>query len=554
MIFAITPCGDGRVLLKGLGAEPYAIAANEAWIYTVRGNPRGEVPSAAKRSELVIEYGAVSSALIRSDRILLASPSRTRGLRPLAPSSLWQYVAFVDLGQTPTSEIEPIRVIAPKSAAEKYRVIPPKWKLGMVEPKLLAWGLSISYGENPKVTGLYIGDANEQMYYPEVNLGAGIHDFLDRLRTADVVVTNSSYVQKLRALELVAATLNVEWKFVSGALFTSVEELSGVAYPGLSWEYPLTVQRHLRRDEPRTDPIPPDYPESWWTDWVEIQHGELYYAAKARTILRGGVPILAALSRLAIHAGVDLRCTLRPEEFQEALFWKFDTISHPPLTTYLSPKIADSIASSNAPAGFLPEELFFYDLNDYLARMRGNSRAPISPIGVEADLLESDPELIGIFNCCVVRTSSLGDVRPLFVAANGGMITSGGIYAANSDGEYYGAGTIGFEGSQTRAIGILMESQIKKRTDAISYSDASQTSYSILVEPHSYAPLSSLCKQHELSALRERAISIPIHVWMGVNGKYDRNFNRKEHLQYNGSLVPKMPRQCEVPCSLPSEY
>lgn len=559
MLYCVTPCEGGRVLLKGAAPEPWVMAEREFWAHVWGGRPPADPPGAAERAELVAAHGAEGCALLRPDCALLAGPSRPRGLSPLARGSLWPYAAFVEAGPPPELRLEPPALLPPPAGAPAGRCVarPPRWFVDGREPALLAWGLSASYTGEPRVTGVYLGDAGRQEYYPESALRAGLLELQDRLRRADVALTNSGLPQKLGALRAAAGALGLEWEPPAGALYTSVEELARAACPGLNWDFPQAAERWLRREEP---PGLPGFPESWGTDWAELPHGELYYQAKCRATLRGGAPLLHARARLALELGVDLRCTLHEAELAEARRWRRGAPEPPGAPTqYLPPGIRQDLAASGAGAGILRCELHFYDLGEYLAQRAAQLRprppgAPGAPgAGGAEGLLVADTDLVGVFDRCAVRGRPLGELRPLFSAPRGGMLSPRGAYA-HEKGESYGVGALGWEGARTRALGILLDAELRERPESAQFTDPSQTAHALLVEPQSYAPLAALCTPAQLRALRERLLPVPVTAWMGPSGRYEREFDRLTHLRYNGGLLPRVPPPERASPESPSEY
>jgi hypothetical protein len=562
------------VAIKAQGESPIRVPPSR--FYTVAHGPEKPGWAADVKTDLMIRYDCRNACALPGGVYLLDLPRLDLpGLNPIPRSYLWPYVQFIDGGSTSNlySTCEPAEEIL-----EPYTMTPPAWTVGTYCPKVVAWGIHIDYTRpRPTVVGLYFAVHSrgpiDCRYYGVADIIEGCVALHEHAQAADVFLTNSGpYKYKL----LMAYAERIQPGLYSddgGAVIgleTTVEDLVGVAVPGLNWAYPSVVEAWARDAENVRQGSKPADPRSafakgWETDFACYPipaDPRGYFAAKIAAWLRVSLPILATRMQCALELGIDLRCTLDSSELAAALvLLRGISVKAAPASFLAAKKVTPFLAMGYSACVKLevPRGLFYvYDALMYLEKRAGSATYGQSPLIREATLRAGDIEgilrqedqeaLIGMFDYGVIFWSGvdgrapLEGVRPLFIFQRLG-IWNRGVFGLGSGGAGgYGYGAVGLEGARTPAFQAKF-SRLFENSDMAFHFTQLETAYMIQADPFVPQRYLSLCTPGQHEALTEDLIPIPLTVWKGADGRLSSRYNPHEHDNYHGGFFPGIHRQ-----------
>ena len=523
---------DGMVIIKAAGTDPASIPRREFYIYMrqpldIPGKIADEQVSEIEMDAALV-HGALSAKLLPSGVILLVSPTNPRTSLQIPTSDLWPYACIVD-GERINPSIDNSR---PEPV---FRVI-----------SVLIWGMHIDYtAEIPFIDGIYMGTCGgDTKYYPCVSLEAGISALYERAASVDVLLTNCGTMNKIDMLSKWAAN-NASTLRCSGVpLMTSVEEILAVDMPGLNWEF---VEQVMPIGETH------DRELRWKSDFIAWNPETA--PARVAIMLRVVAERLISRCRTSISLGIDLRCSINANEFASAQrileygSGNINIITAPGPSTHIGEAISASLANRGHACTLVvrprsDEYYYVYDAIAYAAKQRpGISRASLET-GIRYGNLHSQVianegvNYAGMWDYGIVLGRRLDGIQPIaklsFMA-----VSRRGMLAFTAEGNVYGYGALGLEGSQTQSIAIRLREQ-RTNTSTGRMVGSSESAYHICADPRRYNKFRFLCSSGEMAAMTTHGIPIPLILYRSRDQGFVRKFDPEQHGYYNGDCLPSL--------------
>jgi hypothetical protein len=563
MYFSVSLAGDGYIKIKTAAPEPLKMRPHT--FYTA-ATSAADLSADPKEVEFILEeartlYGARRAIRLQNGTILLCTP--TRGLRALCQiptSHFWPYPRLVDAENRSYISVSTPPTEAYDRGLGEYVVTGPKWTIEKYLPRVLFWGVYIDYvSPRPELAGIYYGSGEECIFFPKATLISGIQAFLERAAESDVLMTNSSHDLKLYLLEEYATRAGVRWIMPPG-LLTSVEAILSVAVPGLNWDFPDAVENWARRQHGGVPILDSRgaFIKLWSTDYaalpIEVGTGApaglmAFFKKKIHASAYVSLPLLAAKMQIAIELGVDLRCVLDPTELGCALKAIHGAeIGRSPATVISKDVMAGlpgPMSIARLEAG--DDQIFYvYDARSYMAKRTATYGLPAAAIDssvrvhdMEKALIDMGNNFVLMYEYGVILLTRLEGVEPLFVFSSL-FVSRRGVYGqgVGADGEFYGYGAIGREGSQTRALERKFLYNLSGDNRPMKPLNEDVAAYSLLATPTNPELYRSLCTPPQYAALTESKIPIPLTVWMSPDGTLAPVYDRRVHSAYHGNAFP----------------
>ena len=455
------------------------------------------------------------------------------------------------------------------------------WIIGKYHPRILTWGFDISYTTaSPSVAGIYFGtivdgSVEKFEYYPANALSAGICEFVNAAENVDVVITNSLWREKVDILTVLASKLNVALPLFT-ALFTSVEEILKAHIPGLNWRYTKVVESWIHSvngrlqlnftpgwsddfteasDNRRSDTISDDM-EKWKAD--ELAAANRDYAFIVKLIYYASLTAISERMNCAISLGVDLRCTLIPEELAHVYCAKHASLQYPQSNIYFSEYLIRHVAGdyNSMQYGSCIDRFttlehggyYIYDACAYATiRMTNNNRDCPSLHGQQyvrhgdfINSLKNDSAIICFYDGIIITIREIPGLVTLFkmIAM---YFSYRGIFAINFKREGYGCGPLGTEGSRTPAILLTLDYRLANASETrLSFVASDQTAYKFLVCRTRDFMFEKYLTPNEAMEYQNNRIPIRVTLWRenSEETKYSRTFKHGRHSKYNGPFLP----------------